>query len=556
MCMAETIKVTVGKVTKEYNTGVTVGEVAKDFAGDYEDDIILGEIDGKLCELIRELESDCKLVFYTTASTCGNSSYRRTATLVMLKAFYDVCGTKNIKAINVQFSLSKGYYCTFCGNVPLDEELLSKVRNRMKELVVDNIPIKKKVVKTEQAIEKFHRHHMYDKERLFRYRRSSVVNIYSLAGFEDYYYGYMAPDTSYIKYFELHLYDKGFVLQLPDRKLPKVIPEFKPQHKLFKLLMENTTWADTLATKNIGELNEQISKGDINELILVQEALQEKKLADIAEMIVKRPDTKFVMIAGPSSSGKTTFSHRLSIQLRAHGLKPHPIAVDDYFVDREKSPRDENGDYDFEILEALDVELFNRDMLALSRGEVVELPTYNFVTGKREYKGNFLKLEKDEILVIEGIHCLNDKLSHSLDKNSKFKIYVSALTTLNIDEHNRIPTTDGRLIRRMVRDARTRGTSAKDTIARWPSVRKGEENHIFPFQEEADAIFNSALIYELAVLKQYAEPLLFAIPKDAKEYNEAKRLLKFLDYFLGISTEDIPKNSLVREFIGGSCFKV
>jgi len=262
------------------------------------------------------------------------------------------------------------------------------------------------------------------------------------------------------------------------------------------------------------------------------------------------------MIAGPSSSGKTTFSHRLSVQLRAHGLKPHPIAVDDYFVEREKSPRDENGDYNFEVLEALDVELFNKDMLALSKGERVELPHYNFITGKREYKGNFLKLEEDEILVIEGIHCLNDRLSHSLDKESKFKIYISALTTLNIDEHNRIPTTDGRLLRRMVRDARTRGADAKDTIARWQSVRRGEENHIFPFQEEADAIFNSALIYELAVLKQYAEPLLFSIPKDCAEYNEAKRLLKFLDYFLGINTEDIPKNSLVREFVGGSCFKV
>lgn len=554
--MAESIKVTVGDVTKEYSAGITVGEVAKDFAEKYEDEIILGETDGKLCELTKTLESDCRIVLYTTATSCGSLSYKRTATLIMLKAFYDVCGTKNIKAINVQFSLSKGYYCTFSGEVPLDEELLSKVRNRMKELVNGSIPIKKKVLKTEQAIEKFHKHHMYDKEKLFKFRRSSVVNIYSLAGFEDYYYGYMAPNTSYIKYFELYLYDEGFVLQLPDRKEPKVVPAFEPQHKIFRLLKENSNWNDTLSVKNIGELNEQISRGNINELILVQEALQEKKIADIAEMIAERSGVKFVMIAGPSSSGKTTFSHRLSIQLRAHGLKPHPIAVDDYFVEREKSPRDENGEYNFEVLEALDVELFNKDMVALSKGETVELPTYNFVTGKREYKGKFLKLEDDEILVIEGIHCLNDKLSHALDKESKFKIYVSALTTLNIDEHNRIPTTDGRLIRRMVRDARTRGTSAMDTIARWPSVRKGEENHIFPFQEEADAIFNSALIYELAVLKQYAEPLLFYIPKECKEYNEAKRLLKFLDYFLGISTEDIPKNSLVREFIGGSCFKV
>lgn len=262
------------------------------------------------------------------------------------------------------------------------------------------------------------------------------------------------------------------------------------------------------------------------------------------------------MIAGPTSSGKTTFSHRLSIQLRALGLKPHPIAVDDYFVNRENTPRDENGDYNYEILEALDVELFNKDMLALGKGETVEMPTYNFITGKREYKGKKLKLGKDDILVIEGIHCLNDKLSYALDKDSKFKIYISALTQLNIDEHNRIPTTDGRLLRRIVRDARTRGTSAEDTIARWASVRKGEENYIFPFQEEADVMFNSALIYELSVIKQYAEPLLFQIPKSSPHYDEANRLIKFLGYFLGVSSEKIPSNSLVREFVGGGCFKV
>ncbi|MBE5940040.1 MAG: nucleoside kinase [Lachnospiraceae bacterium] len=554
--MSDKISIIVGDITREYDAGVTIKDVAADFADLYEDEIILGEMNGKLCELGTGISESCKLTFLTTGTSDGILCYKRTATLVMLKAFYDVLGTKNIDKINVQFSLSKGYYCDFKGNAELNEELLLKVKARMTELAEEKIPIKKRTLKTAKAIEKFHRHHMYDKELLFKYRRSSTVNIYSLAGFEDYFYGYMAPDTSYVKYFELYLYDEGFVLQMPGKDAPKIVPPFEPQHKIYKILKENTKWNDMLAVRNIGELNEHISKGNINELMLVQEALQEKKIADIAEKIATRGNVKFVMIAGPSSSGKTTFSHRLSVQLRAHGLKPHPIAVDDYFVEREKSPRDENGDYNFEVLEALDVELFNKDMLALSKGERVELPHYNFITGKREYKGNFLKLEEDEILVIEGIHCLNDRLSHSLDKESKFKIYISALTTLNIDEHNRIPTTDGRLLRRMVRDARTRGADAKDTIARWQSVRRGEENHIFPFQEEADAIFNSALIYELAVLKQYAEPLLFSIPKDCAEYNEAKRLLKFLDYFLGINTEDIPKNSLVREFVGGSCFKV
>ena len=288
----------------------------------------------------------------------------------------------------------------------------------------------------------------------------------------------------------------------------------------------------------------------------MQEAIQESGIARIAEQIVEAGNKKFVMIAGPSSSGKTTFSHRLSIQLAAHGMKPHPIAVDNYFVNREHTPLDEFGEKDYECLEAIDVEQFNKDMLALLNGERIELPVFNFKTGQREYKGDFLQLGKEDILVIEGIHGLNDKLSYALPKESKFKIYISALTQLNIDEHNRIPTTDGRLIRRIVRDARTRGTSAKDTIARWPSVRRGEEKNIFPYQEEADVMFNSALIYELAVLKPYAEAILFGIPKDAPEYIEAKRLLKFLDYFIGISSEDILKNSLMREFVGGSVFNV
>ena len=294
--------------------------------------------------------------------------------------------------------------------------------------------------------------------------------------------------------------------------------------------------------------------GRLNQLVLIQEALQEKKIAEIAGKIASQPEKKLVMIAGPSSSGKTTFSHRLSIQLEALGLKPHPIEVDDYFVNREDSPRDEKGDYDYEALECLDVRQFNVDMNRLLNGETVDMPTYNFKTGHREYRGDRMHLGKGDILVMEGIHCLNDRLSYTLPRESKFKIYISALTQLNIDEHNRIPSTDGRLIRRMIRDARVRGTSALETIRRWPSVRRGEDKNIFPFQEEADAMFNSALIYELAVLKQYAEPLLFGIPRDCEEYLEAKRLLKFLDYFLGVGTENIPKNSILREFIGGGCF--
>ena len=397
---------------------------------------------------------------------------------------------------------------------------------------------------------------MYDKEKLFRFRRVSKVNIYNIGYYDDYFYGYMADHAGYVQYFDLKLYDEGFVLELPERKNPSVIPPFQPQDKIFHVQKESQEWAEKMDISYVGDLNDRITKEGISNILLVQEALQEAKISDIAQRIVSEGNKKFIMIAGPSSSGKTSFSHRLSIQLTAHGMKPHPIGVDNYFKNREDTPFDEFGEKNYECLEAIDVEQFNKDMLALLNGERVELPVFNFKTGLREYKGDFLQLGKDDVLVIEGIHGLNDKLSYALPAESKFKIYISALTQLNIDEHNRIPTTDGRLIRRIVRDARTRGTSAKETIARWPSVRRGEEANIFPYQEEADVMFNSALVYELACLKVYAEPLLFGIDKSETEYLEAKRLLKFLDYFISVPSEDIPHNSLLREFVGGSCFDV
>lgn len=554
--MAEICNVTVGGELKQYNEGISYTEIAKDFQDQYDSPIVLVLKNGKLTELFKKVTSDCKIEFLTTKTSPGIEAYRRSATLIMLKAFYDVVGNKNINKISVQYSLSKGYYCTLNSKVKLNQELLDKVKIRMNEIVAENAQINKRTIGTTSAIDLFNRHRMYDKEKLFKYRRASKVNIYSLKGFEDYFYGYMVPNTGYVKYFDLFLYDEGFVLQLPTKENPNVVPEFKPQKNLFNVLKESEKWSETLKIDTVGALNEQISQGNIKDIILVAEALQEKKIAEIATMIAESKDKKFIMIAGPSSSGKTSFSHRLSIQLKANGLNPHPIGVDDYFINRDITPRDENGNYNFEVLEALDVEQFNKDMLDLLDGKTIKMPTYNFITGKREYKGNTLTLGKDDILVIEGIHGLNDKLSYALPKKSKFKIYISALTQLNIDEHNRISTTDGRLIRRMVRDARTRGISAEETIARWQSVRNGEESYIFPFQEEADVMFNSALIYELSVLKQFAEPLLFGIPSTSPEYVEAKRLLKFLDYFLGVNTEDIPNNSLVREFVGGSCFNV
>ena len=542
--------------TREYPEGTRFLEIAKDFQGHYENDIVLVISDGKLLELYKTLEKDCFLRFLTTGDDIGLKTYRRSMSLMLVKAVYDVGHHENIEKVRIHYSVSKGYYCTITGKVKVDQEFLDQVSARMEEMVAMDLPIRKRSVHTDDAIALFRQHGMYDKERLFEYRRVSKVNIYSMNEFEDYFYGYMVPSAKYLKYFKLYLYDEGFVIQMPERKNPKEVPPFEPQNKLFHVLKESTRWGDMQGIETVGDLNDKITGGDLSEIVLVQEALQEKKIADIAAEIARRPEVKFVLIAGPSSSGKTTFSHRLSIQLAAHGMKPHPIAVDNYFVNREKTPRDADGNYNFESLDAIDTERFNRDMCELLEGKRIELPTFNFKTGKREYKGNFLQLGADDILVIEGIHGLNDKMSYALPNESKYKIYISALTSLNVDEHNRISTADGRLLRRLVRDARTRGTSAGQTIAQWPSVRRGEEENIFPFQESADATFNSALIYELCVLKTYAEPLLYGIQKGDPEYFEAKRLLKFLDYFLGVSSENLPKNSIVREFVGGSCFRV
>ena len=535
---------------------ILLKELADARQKEYANRIMLAKVDGKLSELTNEVDADRKIEFITTAHGDGALTYKRSATLIMLKAIYDVIPRQKIDKVKAEFSLSKGYYCTVKGDVQITEELLLSIKKRMRELVAADIPIVKKSLKTGEAIENFRKHGMYDKEKLFTYRRSSLVNVYSLDGYEDYYYGYMAPSTGYIEYFDLFLYDEGFVIQFPTMEAPEIIPEFAPQKKLFGVLKESAEWSEMLQVETVGDLNEVIAHGKINELILVQEALQEKKLADIAASIAADRSRKFIMIAGPSSSGKTTTSYRLAIQLRAHGMMPHQISLDNYFVNREDTPLDENGNYNFECLEALDIEQFNKDMTALLNGKSVEIPSFNFKIGKREYNGEVKRLGPNDVLVIEGIHGLNDKLSYSLPKESRFKIYLSALTQLNIDEHNRIPTTDGRLIRRMVRDARTRGTIARKTIAMWSSVRRGEEENIFPFQEEADVMFNSALIYELAVLKQYAEPLLFGITPEYEEYAEAKRLLKFLDYFLGVGAENIPINSIAREFVGGSCFNV
>ncbi len=550
------LKVTVEGKTKEYPYGTTYRDIVEAYQKDSAFPIILVTADGRLRELHKRVKEDCNVGFVTIRDDIGYKTYKRSACFILLKAIFDVAGKENVTKVEIHYSVGSGYYFTMAGSTVLDQEFLDQVKKRMREIVDAAIPIMKKSVNTDEAIALFHKHHMYDKEKLFYYRRVSKVNIYSIDNYEDYFYGYMADHTGYIQHFDLKLYDEGFVLELPEFTDPVTIPEFKPEVKIFQVQKESQEWAEKMDISYVGDLNDRITREGIRSILLVQEALQEAKISKIAGDIAESGNKKFIMIAGPSSSGKTTFSHRLSVQLMAHGMKPHPIAVDNYFKNREDTPLDEFGEKNYECLEALDVEQFNKDMLALLRGERVEMPVFNFKTGSREYKGDYLELGSEDVLVIEGIHGLNEKLSHALPSENKYKIYISALTQLNIDEHNRIPTTDGRLIRRIVRDARTRGTTAKETIARWPSVRRGEEANIFPYQEQADVMFNSALVYELACLKLYAEPLLFGIAKGEPEYLEAKRLLKFLDYFVAVPSEEIPKNSLLREFVGGSCFDV
>ena len=550
------VTVTVEGKAYSYPIGTPYRTVAADFQDRCPCDILLVNRDGKLCELHKTLDRDCSLKMVTAQDKPGFQTYERSAVFLMLKAFYDVAGRENVERLSVEFSLSSALFCLAQGSFTLDQALLSRVEGRMRELSDLALPIEKRSIGTDDAMELFRRAGLVHKAELLSFRINSRVNVYSLDGFVDYFYGYMAPDTGYIRCFALELFENGFILRLPTQKNPNELGAFRPSVKVFRELHQSTLRSRALSASNVAELNTTIAQGGATPLILAHEAMMEKKIGDIAAEIAARKDVRFVMIAGPSSSGKTTFSHRLSTQLRACGLRPHAIATDNYFVNREDTPRDEDGNYDFEGLGAMDVEQFNTDMVRLLNGETVELPTFNFKKGRREYNGNFLTLGEGDVLVIEGIHCLNDQFTHALPRESKYKIYISCLTTLNIDDHNRIPTTDARLLRRIERDARTRGHSAQATIKMWPSVRRGEENNIFPFQDSADTIFNSALIYETALLKPYVQPLLFGVPRDSEEYIEAKRLLKFLNYFLSIPADDVPRTSLIREFIGGGIYHV
>ena len=529
----------------------TLEAVADRFKDYYEDDIILGIVNGRLRELNKKIKSDCELSFVTTADRDGRRTYRRSVVLLLQRAIYDVYGS--MTQLHVMHSLGEGYYCQLEKSVT--EHDIDRIVCSMYSFVEKDLPITKHSAKTQYAEQLFKGKGQHDKERLLHYRRSSRVNLYELDGVVDYFYGFMAPSTGMLKYFDIVPYESGFVLLFPGANSRSVEP-LVTSNKLFHTLDDSREWSKMLGIGTIGSLNDAIAAGRGQEIMLLQEALMEQKIGNLAAQIASDDKKKFVMIAGPSSSGKTSFANRLSIQLIAKGRKPHPLSLDDYYVDREFCPKNPDGSFDFECLESIDIKLFNEDMNRLLKGEAVDMPSFNFKTGKREYRGRKLTLGADDILVIEGIHGLNDRLSQLIPSEHKFKIYISALTQLNIDEHNPLSTTDERLIRRIVRDARTRGTNAMETIAMWPSVRKGERENIFPFQEQADVMFNSALVYELAVLKVYAEPLLFGIERDCPEYLEAKRLLKLLDYFLPMPADGIPNNSLLREFVGGSCFNV
>ena len=547
--------VTIDGQSYTYPDGTPYGTIAADLQKNYPYDILLVNRGGKLCELHKLLDRDCSLTMLTAAQRPGMQTYERSLIFLLLKAFYDVVGKDRVKRICVDHSVSRALYIRAEGDFTLDDTLVRQVEEQMHRLSDQAIPIRKRSCNTDDAIAMFRDRGMEDKAQLLSFRINSHVNIYSMEDFDDYHYGYMVPNTRYLRVFALEPFGSGFILRLPDPKQPDRLGAFLPSMKVFQALCDATARTELLNVPNVGAMNQVISNGGATQMILSQEALMEKQIGDIAQHIAQQKGIRFIMIAGPSSSGKTTFSHRLSTQLLACGLHPHPIATDNYFRNRADTPRDENGQYDFECLGAMDVEQFNQDMTRLLRGETVEMPSFNFKRGIREYNGDFLTLGEQDILVIEGIHCLNDALSYSLPKESKYRIYISCLTTLNIDDHNYIPTTDARLLRRIQRDARTRGTNAQATIRMWPSVRNGEEHNIFPYQDSADVVFNSALIYEIALLKPYVEPLLFGVPKDSEEFIEAKRLLKFLNYFLPLPSDDVPKISLLREFIGGGCYK-
>ncbi|WP_054697074.1 nucleoside kinase [Syntrophomonas palmitatica] len=544
-------------VVKGHGTySIPAGSTAEDVAALVQDDcphqVVAVVIENELKDLHHSLWIPTELELVDVSSEAGMRIYRRSAAFLLIKACRDLFPERKLV---IKHSLSNGLFCEFLEH-PCEDKDIESLESYMREMAANDMPIKKEIVSKEQARQIFTRQGQADKVKLFEFRDKDHVHICELDGFYEYFYGYMVTRTGVIDHFKLFCYPPGMILQTPEKEDPEFIKPYIHQPKLARVFQEAKKWAEMLEIPHVAALNDMIEFGDIADMIRVNEALHEKKIASIADMICSDPRIRLVLIAGPSSSGKTTFAQRLLIQLRVNGRRPVSISLDNYFVNRDRTPRDENGEYDFEALEALRLERFNQDLLGLIRGEIVEMPVYNFKSGCCEPMGIPMKVPPGEPIIIEGIHGLNDKLTSLILPEQKFKIYISALTQLNIDYTNRIPTTDSRLIRRIVRDARTRGYSAINTLKQWPSVRRGEEKNIFPYQENADVMFNSSLVYELSVLKPVAEPLLREITADYPEHMEARRLLKFLSYFRPLSTDAVPTTSIIREFVGQGCFKV
>ena len=533
-----------------WNTKIV--ELAKECPGQSPDyPILAARVDNKFHSLSYQLRRDCELAFHTYRDPEGVEVYRRTLGMILARAVKEL---KSNTRLVVEHSLGNGYFYEYFTDTIVNEPMLDIIATRMREIIEKDEPIERRVLPRQEAIEFFENIGLTDKVRLLKYCEMEKLAIYSSGCFTDIGQGPIAPSTGYTKVFALKPYQGGFILAFPERSDMKIHAHLRSQKKLFSVYHEAKQWAKILAVNNVGRLNEIVKSGKAPEFIRVAEGLQEKKIAGIADSIAARQDVKLVLIAGPSSSGKTTFAKRLSVQLLACGLRPVALGMDDYFVNREQTPRDEEGKIDYEVLEALDLALFNEHLPQLLSGQEVEIPNFNFTEGRRIGSKPAIRLDDDQILIVEGIHGLNPKLTYSVPANRKMRIYISPLTQLSLDDFNRIPTTDTRLLRRMVRDQKYRNHPARGTLEMWPRVRRGEERNIFPFQEESDLMFNSALPYELAVFKKFAQPLLEDIRRDDPMYNEARRLLRFLQYFLPLPTDEIPRTSLVREFIGGSCF--
>ena len=542
--------------SKSFPIGISLLDVYSGFGLDLPYGPVSAKVNNKVESLTFRLYNNKDVEFQDIRSSSGMRTYVRSLCFVLCKAVEDLYPNGSIV---LEHPVSKGYYCRLQLDRTIGLDDVMRVKQRMKEIIAENLPFERFEKHTTDVVELFRQKGMMDKVRLLETSGNLYSYYYTLGDTLDYYYGSLLPSTGYLHLFDLVKYYDGLLLQVPNREHPDKLEDVLKQEKMLEVLKEHRRWNQILGIGTVGDFNKACNDGYATELINVSEALQEKRISQIADEIFHRGQkgnpVKLILISGPSSSGKTTFSKRLSVQLMANGLKPYPISLDDYFVNRVDTPKAENGEYDYESLYALDLDFFNSQLQMLLNGEEVELPRFNFNTGIREMSGKRLRLDENMILILEGIHALNPELTPHIPAESKFKIYVSALTTILLDDHNYIPTTDNRLLRRIIRDFKYRGYSAEETISRWPSVRAGEEKWIFPFQENADVMFNSALLFELAIIKDYAEPILRKVPNNRPEYSEAYRLRKFLEYFVPLQDKELPPTSLLREFLGGSSFR-